>query len=146
MVGVLVLLAALGTLAFAAKIGTWPERIGAATIFVCAIATQTLQASLGAEPPFWTFVLVDSAQGLVLLGITVRSGRLWAGIAACSQSLAVALSLVRYFSFPLEGTPYLVALHLSAWVPILALVGGAIAYRWGKPSDTEYYGDPSWSH
>lgn len=146
-IGVAIMLLALAALAFAARIGEKPERWGAGVIFVGAVATQLVQANLGNEPPIWAVCLVDTIQGLALLAITIRSGRLWAGIAACAQSLVVVLTAVKYFSFPLSGTPYLVALNLSGWVPILALLGGAIAVRWGPNSESEdELGEPAWSH
>jgi hypothetical protein len=141
MIGVSIMLLALASLIFAAKIGAWPERVGAATIFLASVATQLIQLSVGREPPLWIMGFIDFAQCLVFLGLTLKAKRVWAGFAGCAQLLVVVFTVVRYFEFPLAGTPYLIVLNVCGWVPILALVGGAIAHRWGKPQD-EYGGDP----
>lgn len=129
------MLLAIAALIFAAKTGQWPERWGAVIMFTGAVATQLVQANLGIEPPIWAACLVDTVQMLALLVLTIRSGRFWAGVAACAQSLVVVFTAVKYFEFPLSGPAYLIALHLSGWIAIFALLIGAMAVRWGPKSE-----------
>lgn len=121
---------------FSFRVGAWPEKSGAVAIGVGVVLTQAAQLLAG-SPPLVLFFVFDVVLGGVLLAITVKSGRLWAGVAACAQSLVIVFTAVRYFHFPLDGKTYLVALNIASWMVHLSLWVGAAVHRYRPDPDAD---------